>query len=79
VKKLRGGPHKYKERKDSGNEEESLCITMDTKPIDEENEDNLKEKLDSEEVNLEAELVSALEERQTWGKEYKAEGAIAET
>jgi hypothetical protein len=68
VRKLKGGSGKFKEREDSDDKEESLSITMETKPIDEENEDNQKENQISEEedidgeVNLEAELISALEE-----------------
>jgi hypothetical protein len=49
-------------REDNDDEEEYLSITMETKPSDEENEYNQKEKLDSKEENLEPELVSALEE-----------------
>jgi hypothetical protein len=38
---------------------------METKLVDEENEDHQKEKPDSKEVNLETKLVSALEEIDT--------------
>jgi hypothetical protein len=51
----------YAEREDSDDEEESLSITMETNLVDEENVDQ-KENPDSEEEDLEAELVSALEE-----------------
>jgi hypothetical protein len=34
VRKLKGGPGKYKEREYSDNEEEYLSITMETKPFD---------------------------------------------
>jgi hypothetical protein len=61
VRKIKGGLAKYKEREYSDVEEESLSITMETKPVDEENEYNHKYKIDSEEVNLEEELISALE------------------
>jgi hypothetical protein len=44
----------YEEREDSDDEEESLSITMETNLVDEENEDNQKENLDSEEEDLEA-------------------------
>jgi hypothetical protein len=52
----------YEEREDSDDEEEYLSITMETKHADEENEYNKKEKMDSEEDDLEVELVSSLEE-----------------
>jgi hypothetical protein len=45
----------YAEREDS-DDEESLSITMKTKPVDQ------KEKLDLEEEDLEVEIISALEE-----------------
>jgi hypothetical protein len=37
----------YEERDDSNDEEESLSTTMETNLVDEENEDNQKEKPDS--------------------------------
>jgi hypothetical protein len=35
LRKLKGGPKKYKEREYSGDEEEYLSITMETKHVDE--------------------------------------------
>jgi hypothetical protein len=35
VSKLKGGPNKFKEREENDDEEESISITMETKPIDE--------------------------------------------
>jgi hypothetical protein len=37
VRKLKGGPQKYKEREDSDDKEESISITMKTKPVVEDN------------------------------------------
>jgi hypothetical protein len=42
VRKLKGGPGKYKESEDNDEEEESLSITMEKKPNNEENVDNNK-------------------------------------
>jgi hypothetical protein len=52
----------YAKRGYNDAKEESLSITMETKPVNEENEDNQKEKSNSKEEYLEAKLVSALEE-----------------
>jgi hypothetical protein len=43
VRKLKGGPRKYKEREDSDDEEEYISIIIGKKTIDEENEYNKKE------------------------------------
>jgi hypothetical protein len=46
VRKLKRGPDKYKEMEYNDDEEESLSITMETKPVDQENKYNKKEKKD---------------------------------
>jgi hypothetical protein len=38
VRKIKGGPGKYKEREDSDDDKESLSITMETKHVNEKNE-----------------------------------------
>jgi hypothetical protein len=67
VRKLKGGSRKLKEREDSDDKEESISITMETKPADEENGDLEEEDIDGE-VNLEAKLVSSLEEIKRLGE-----------
>ena len=49
VRKLKGGYGKFKEMEDSDDKEESLSITMETKPIDKNIEDNQKENPNSKE------------------------------
>jgi hypothetical protein len=86
VRKLKGVSGKFKERENNDDKEEYLSINMETKIANEEIEDNHKEKLDLEEediygeVNLEEEIVSALEEIDILkGREYKAKKAIEKT